>query len=414
MSIASEISRIQTNIANAYTSCSNKGATMPVTQNSANLSSTIDTISGGTPTVLEPKGVDFYDYDGTLLYTYTTAEAQQLSSLPALPSHAGLTCQGWNWTLANIKSHGGDVVVGANYVTSDGATRIDIEISSLDDKKMYLYFANSSSSYPTQIDWGDGSSVQNASSTSVTEYSHTYSAIGTYTIKLTASGGSTKVSTKSSSASSTSLFGNGASHYYPSGNKVRAIYIGSNLTANSYAFQESCVEKISFNGNWTSVKSYLVRNSPYLKAIILPSGVTSIPSSFCTGCSKLEVLSTPKALQTMGTTCSSACPSLKKFVAPSNLYSLDGTALASCKGLKRIDFKGNVTAIGATAFNICTGLSRITFLKNTSVPTLSNVNAFNNLPDTYKIVIPDNLYSSWTGASNWSSISSHIVKESEA
>ena len=47
MSITSEITRINTNIASAYTACSNKGATMPVTQNSANLATTISSISGG-------------------------------------------------------------------------------------------------------------------------------------------------------------------------------------------------------------------------------------------------------------------------------------------------------------------------------------------------------------------------------
>lgn len=48
MSITSEIQRIKTNIANAYTSCNSKGATMPATQNSANLATTINSISGGT------------------------------------------------------------------------------------------------------------------------------------------------------------------------------------------------------------------------------------------------------------------------------------------------------------------------------------------------------------------------------
>mgnify|MGYP007012479830 CR=1 FL=1 len=47
MSIASEITRINTNIANAYTSLNAKGATIPQEQNSANLADTIDTISAG-------------------------------------------------------------------------------------------------------------------------------------------------------------------------------------------------------------------------------------------------------------------------------------------------------------------------------------------------------------------------------
>lgn len=47
MTIASEIQRIQTNIANAYTACSNKGATLPATQDSDNLATTIASIPSG-------------------------------------------------------------------------------------------------------------------------------------------------------------------------------------------------------------------------------------------------------------------------------------------------------------------------------------------------------------------------------
>lgn len=47
MTIASEITRIKTNIANAYTSASGKGATLPEVQNSDNLPSCIDSISSG-------------------------------------------------------------------------------------------------------------------------------------------------------------------------------------------------------------------------------------------------------------------------------------------------------------------------------------------------------------------------------
>lgn len=50
MSIASEITRINNNIASAYTACNGKGATMPQTQNSANLADTIGSISS-TPTL---------------------------------------------------------------------------------------------------------------------------------------------------------------------------------------------------------------------------------------------------------------------------------------------------------------------------------------------------------------------------
>lgn len=47
MSISTEITRIKNNIASAYTACNSKGATMPATQNSANLANCISSISGG-------------------------------------------------------------------------------------------------------------------------------------------------------------------------------------------------------------------------------------------------------------------------------------------------------------------------------------------------------------------------------
>ena len=48
MTISSEITRIKNNIASAYTSAELKGATLPDVQNSANLSSCIDSITGGS------------------------------------------------------------------------------------------------------------------------------------------------------------------------------------------------------------------------------------------------------------------------------------------------------------------------------------------------------------------------------
>lgn len=50
MTIKDEIERIKKNIANAYVSCLNNGAELPEVQNSENLSSTIDNITGTSST----------------------------------------------------------------------------------------------------------------------------------------------------------------------------------------------------------------------------------------------------------------------------------------------------------------------------------------------------------------------------
>lgn len=73
MSIASEITRITDNVADAYTAANAKGATMPVTQNSDNLASTVATI----PTGITPTGTKTITTNGVHDVTnYASADVQ--------------------------------------------------------------------------------------------------------------------------------------------------------------------------------------------------------------------------------------------------------------------------------------------------------------------------------------------------
>lgn len=58
MSIASEITRINTNIANSYTAISNKGGTLPATQNTNNLATAINSIPSGGGATLITKSIN--------------------------------------------------------------------------------------------------------------------------------------------------------------------------------------------------------------------------------------------------------------------------------------------------------------------------------------------------------------------
>ena len=88
MSIASEITRINNNIASAYSQCQSKGATMPATQNSANLANTISTISGGG-------GADLNDYFNTTIDRVSTAQnfwgVDLIKKVPILTIASGIT-----------------------------------------------------------------------------------------------------------------------------------------------------------------------------------------------------------------------------------------------------------------------------------------------------------------------------------
>lgn len=72
MSIASEITRIDNNITNAYTACNNKGATMPVTQDSDNLATCISSIPSSNSAYLPREvvnGVYQSPQTGSLVFT---------------------------------------------------------------------------------------------------------------------------------------------------------------------------------------------------------------------------------------------------------------------------------------------------------------------------------------------------------
>ena len=60
--------------------------------------------NGGGTTPGAPGDITFYDYDGTIVTSWTLEELATKTALPDYPSHEGLTCQGWNWSLADLKT----------------------------------------------------------------------------------------------------------------------------------------------------------------------------------------------------------------------------------------------------------------------------------------------------------------------
>ena len=68
---------------------------------------------------------------------------------------------------------------------------------------------------------------------------------------------------------------------------------------------------------------------------------------------------------------------------------------------------------GTYMFYGCTSLELIDMTGSTGVPTLSYSVNFSNTNSTYKIVVPDSLYDKWIAATNWVSIASHIMKQSD-
>ena len=85
----------------------------------------------------------------------------------------------------------------------------------------------------------------------------------------------------------------------------------------------------------------------------------------------------------------------------------------NCTSLKRIKMNASSGQWGTYMFYGCTSLEIIDMTGSTGVPTLSYSVNFSNTNNTYKIVVPDSLYDKWIAATNWVSIASHIMKQSD-
>ena len=190
MSIASEISRLQTAKADLKTAIEGKGVTVPSSTKLDGYADLVDSIeTGGGGGGNEEKTVKFIDYDGSIVYSYGPTEFANLSDLPDVPNHSseGLVSQTWNWTLNEAKTYvqnNKNLYIGAHYTTNNTATRITIDITGWETLDINLSFGQSKSQ-GVEVDFGDGSQTKRLSGTQNLNFTHTYASEGIYVISLT-------------------------------------------------------------------------------------------------------------------------------------------------------------------------------------------------------------------------------------
>ena len=397
--IAENLTRLQnakTAIGAAITA---KGGTVASGDGLEEFAADIGTIpSGGGGTSVSKKDVTFYDYDGTVVNSYTAAEFAELTAMPDNPSHEGLTAQGWNWSLSDAKTYVasyGKLNIGQMYTTSDGKTRLYIELIEGRLQPWLKLYLNANSEL--DIDWGDGSTHSTFTRGTYADYvseMHTYASAGSYVIVITVVSGGFELRS-SSTGSSTLLTNNNANEFSPDAaylNSIKKIEIGSGVTRIKSRTFYNCTSLVSITipSSVTSIEEYSFYNCRSLTSITIPSGVTSIKEQSFYNCTLLASITIPSSVTSIGNNAFSSCLSLASITIPSSVTSIGNNAFSNCISLVSITIPSSVTSIGNNAFQYLYTLTSITI--PSSVTSIGS-QAFFGCSSLTSITIPSSVTS---------------------
>ena len=348
---------------------------------------------GGTVVPANPKDVNFYDYDGSLLYSYTIAEANLLTELPQPPTHDGLTFQEWNYPLDMVQATTNKLNIGATYITSDGKTRLYISVPANSEpglppprNQVPLYFQQTVENGVT-IDWGDGSPAETLSGTGVVNTTHTYETAGDFVISLTPA--------------------DGCELGLGTGTSANCV-MGS--TGNNGIVYCNMLQRVEVGGSVTSIGANAFRYCYSLSSVVIPDGVTSIGDNAFHYCYSLSSVVIPDGVTSIGDNAFHYCYSLSSVVIPDGVTSIGSSAFSNCYSLSSIVIPDGVTSIGSSAFSNCYGIKEY-HCKPLTPPTLSATSAFSGIPKDCVIYVPVGSLEAYKTATNWSTYASYTQEE---
>ena len=361
---------------------------------------------GGGSSSASPKDVNFYDYDGILVASYSLSEAQSFTVLPDGPTHDGLTFQGWNYTLEKVKAFTRPMNVGAMYITDDGKTRLRIRIAAEGRMNVPLYISQTVANGVT-IDWGDGSATQTLAGTGNVNTTHTYASIGDYVITLDPADGCTLG------------FGDGSDSYCVMGstgdngkvycNMLQDVQVGIGVTSIINGAFSNCysIASITIPDGVTSIGNYAFQNCYSLASVTISDGVTSIGDYTFNNCYSLASVTIPDSVTSIGDYAFNNCYSLASITIPDSVTSIGSYTFRYCYSLASVTIPDSVTSIGSYVFSSCYSLASVTIPDG--VTSIGNY-AFTNCYSLASITISDSVTSIINGAfSNCYSIASITI-----
>ncbi len=399
----------------------------------------------------EAKDVDFIDFDGRLLYSYTAQEFLALDALPPNPSYPGLVAQGWNWTLSDAKayvSEWGALVVGQSYITTDGRTRAYVHVTKAqtDANAVFTLCLYSITSGTGTVYWGDEATSTITSYTGVKALKHTYSSPGDYIIEIEINSGSFSIGGHQSHANIIDVPAS-STNVGKVSLSLEKVEVGSNISGfgrqpfhGCYNLKSVSIPTSLTGFNDTANSDGSAFESVVMKGVVFPSGFQGKAVRMFEGCWSIRYISVPKSttMLSIGTTATRSLHNLRKLT----MYSLENTETSTIRiwyaknYCTHVIIPGNYTTLAAgtvagslirkfTIPQTVTTVQSEALIYNyyleelhvlpTSVPTMGNTRALLGLNPNCIIYVPysadHSILNAYQTATNWSTYASKMQEE---
>ena len=349
MSIASQISRLQSAKASLKTAIENKGVTVPSSALIDTYDDYVAEISGGGG-----GGTCYFETDDP--YTASTFGSHSIKSI-TIPS--GVT---------------------------------SIEANAFDD-----YSSLSSVTIPNSVTSIGGGAFSRCSSLSSVTIPSGVTSIGSNAFDRCSSLSSVTI------PNSVTII---QPNTFKSCSRLSSVTLPSGLTSIGNSAFTSCssLSSVTIPNSVTSIGVNTFQSCTSLSSVTLPSGLTSIGNSAFQSCSSLSSVTIPSGVTSIGGNAFRSCSSLSSVTIPSGVTSIENGVFWD-SGLETITLPSGVISIGSAAFMGCNKLTSFTCLSiNPPALAYNALTISNNCP----IYVPAESVDAYKAAPNWSAIKNRI------